>query len=138
LLHPPIAPAFPPRRSSDLLVLALSAGYRSDRMRAFFNPGDDPQGVNYQARQAMYSLADGGLWGRGLGQSRAKWSYLPNSHNDFIFAIIGEELGFLGCALVLGLFALFVYTGLRIAARSVDPFLRLLTATATTWITAQA
>ncbi|MBH0780111.1 putative lipid II flippase FtsW [Nocardia bovistercoris] len=119
-------------------VLALSAGYRSDRMRAFFSPGDDPQGIGYQARQALYSLADGGIWGRGLGQSRAKWSYLPNSHNDFIFAIIGEELGFLGCALVLGLFALFVYTGLRIAARSVDPFLRLLTATATTWITAQA
>ncbi|WP_216909916.1 putative lipid II flippase FtsW [Nocardia noduli] len=119
-------------------VLALSAGYRSDRMRAFFNPGDDPQGIGYQARQALYSLADGGIWGRGLGQSRAKWSYLPNSHNDFIFAIIGEELGFLGCALVLGLFALFVYTGLRIASRSVDPFLRLLTATATTWITAQA
>ncbi|QIS02841.1 putative lipid II flippase FtsW [Nocardia brasiliensis] len=119
-------------------VLALSAGYRSDRMRAFFNPGDDPQGINYQARQALFSLADGGIWGRGLGQSRAKWSYLPNSHNDFIFAIIGEELGFLGCALVLGLFALFVYTGLRIASRSVDPFLRLLTATATTWITGQA
>ncbi|MEV0295016.1 putative lipid II flippase FtsW [Nocardia sp. NPDC050710] len=119
-------------------VLALSAGYRSDRMRAFFNPGDDPQGIGYQARQALYSLADGGIWGRGLGQSRAKWSYLPNSHNDFIFAIIGEELGFLGCALVLGLFALFVYTGLRIAGRSVDPFLRLLVATATTWITAQA
>ncbi|WP_280313250.1 putative lipid II flippase FtsW [Nocardia abscessus] len=119
-------------------VLALSAGYRSDRMRAFFNPVDDPQGINYQARQALYSLADGGIWGRGLGQSRAKWNYLPNSHNDFIFAIIGEELGYLGCALVLGLFALFVYTGLRIATRSVDPFLRLLTATATTWITSQA
>ncbi|MFD6355216.1 putative lipid II flippase FtsW [Nocardia tengchongensis] len=119
-------------------ILALSAGYRSDRMRAFFNPGDDPQGIGYQARQAMYSLADGGIWGRGLGQSRAKWSYLPNAHNDFIFAIIGEELGFLGCALVLGLFALFVYAGLRIASRSVDPFIRLLTASATTWITCQA
>ncbi|MFC9665298.1 putative lipid II flippase FtsW [Nocardia sp. NPDC127606] len=119
-------------------VLALSAGYRSDRVRAFFNPGDDPQGANYQARQAKYSLADGGIWGRGLGQSRAKWSYLPNSHNDFIFAIIGEELGFLGCMLVLALLALFVYAGIRIALRSVDPFLRLLTATATTWITAQA
>jgi cell division protein FtsW len=119
-------------------VLALTAGYRSDRMRAFFNPGNDPQGIGYQARQALFSLADGGIWGRGLGQSRAKWSYLPNAHNDFIFAIIGEELGFLGCALVLGLFALFVYTGLRIASRSVDPFLRLLTATATTWITGQA
>lgn len=119
-------------------VLALSAGYRSDRMKAFFNPGADPQGIGYQARQAMYSLADGGIWGRGLGQSRAKWSYLPNSHNDFIFAIIGEELGFLGCGLVIGLFALFVYTGLRIATRSADPFLRLLTATATTWIVSQA
>ncbi|QLY33622.1 putative lipid II flippase FtsW [Nocardia huaxiensis] len=119
-------------------ILALSAGYRSDRMRAFFNPGEDPQGIGYQSRQALYSLADGGIWGRGLGQSRAKWSYLPNAHNDFIFAIIGEELGFLGCALVLGLFALFVYTGLRIATRSVDPFLRLLTASATTWITGQA
>ncbi|MFC8530577.1 putative lipid II flippase FtsW [Nocardia sp. NPDC057227] len=120
------------------VVLALSAGYRSDRMRAFFNPGDDPQGIGYQARQAMFSLADGGIWGRGLGQSRAKWSYLPNSHNDFIFAIIGEELGFLGCMLVLGLFALFVYTGLRIATRSADPFLKILIATATTWITSQA
>ncbi|WP_280256113.1 putative lipid II flippase FtsW [Nocardia wallacei] len=119
-------------------VLALSAGYRSDRMRAFFNPGDDPQGIGYQARQALFSLADGGIWGRGLGQSRAKWSYLPNAHNDFIFAIIGEELGFLGCALVLGLLALFAHTGLRIASRSVDPFLRLLTATATFWITGQA
>ncbi|AHH17163.1 lipid II flippase FtsW [Nocardia nova SH22a] len=119
-------------------VLALSAGYRSDRMRAFFSPGDDPQGIGYQARQALFSLADGGIWGRGLGQSRAKWSYLPNAHNDFIFAIIGEELGFLGCALVLGLFALFVFVGLRIASRSSDPFLRLLTAAATTWITGQA
>ncbi|MFD8247502.1 putative lipid II flippase FtsW [Nocardia sp. NPDC059691] len=119
-------------------VLAMSAGYRSNRVRSFFNPGSDPQGDNYQARQALYSLADGGIWGRGLGQSRAKWSYLPNAHNDFIFAIIGEELGFLGCALVLGLFALFVYTGLRIASRSADPFLRLLTASATTWIAGQA
>ncbi len=119
-------------------LLAISAGYRSDRLRAFFNPGEDPQGIGYQARQATYSLADGGLFGRGLGQSYAKWSYLPNSHNDFIFAIIGEELGFLGCLVVFGLFALFVYTGIRIALRSADPFLKLLTATATTWITAQA
>ena len=119
-------------------TLALTAGYRSQRVRAFFNPGEDPQGAGYQARQAKFSLADGGLWGRGLGQSRAKWSYLPNAHNDFIFAIIGEELGFLGCVAVIGLFALFAYVGLRIAMRSVDPFLRLFTATATTWIIGQA
>lgn len=119
-------------------VLALTAGYRSARVRAFFNPGEDPQGAGYQARQARFSLADGGIWGRGLGQSRAKWSYLPNAHNDFIFAIIGEELGFIGGVAVIGLFALFAYVGLRIAMRSVDPFLRLFTATATVWIIGQA
>ena len=119
-------------------ILTVTAGYRSQRVRAFFNPGDDPQGIGYQARQAKFSLADGGLWGRGLGQSRAKWNYLPNAHNDFIFAIIGEELGFLGGAAVIGLFGLFAFVGLRIAMRSVDPFLRLFTATATTWIIGQA
>ncbi|MFD6675257.1 putative lipid II flippase FtsW [Rhodococcus zopfii] len=124
--------------SAFAVVLALTAGYRSARVRAFLNPGEDPQGIGYQARQAKFSLADGGIWGRGLGQSRAKWSYLPNAHNDFIFAIIGEELGFLGGVAVLGLFGLFAYVGLRIAMRSVDPFLRLFTATATTWIIGQA
>ncbi|TQF73597.1 putative lipid II flippase FtsW [Rhodococcus spelaei] len=120
------------------VVLAFTAGYRSARVKAFLNPGDDPQGIGYQGRQAKFSLADGGLFGRGLGQSRAKWSYLPNAHNDFIFAIIGEELGFIGCLAVIILLALFVFAGLRIAMRSIDPFLRLLTATATTWILAQA
>ncbi len=119
-------------------VLAFTAGYRSNRIKAWLNPGDDPQGLGYQSNQAKFSLADGGPFGVGLGQSRAKWSYLPNAHNDFIFAIIGEELGFIGCMAVLGLFALFVYTGLRIAMRSVDPFLRLLAAGSTTWIFAQA
>lgn len=123
---------------TGVVILALTAGYRSDRVRAFLDSDADPQGTGYQARQAMYSLADGGLFGRGLGQSVAKWSYLPNSHNDFIFAIIGEELGFVGGAAVIGLFGLFVYTGLRIAVRSSDPFLRILTATVTTWITGQA
>ncbi|CAM2971096.1 putative lipid II flippase FtsW [Prescottella defluvii] len=120
------------------VTLALTAGYRSARVQSFLNPDDDAQGAGYQARQAKYALADGGLFGGGLGQSRAKWSYLPNAHNDFIFAIIGEELGFIGAGAVIGLFALFVYTGLRIARRSADPFLQLLTATATAWITGQA
>nr|WP_246600928.1 putative lipid II flippase FtsW [Skermania piniformis] len=124
--------------ATGAVLLALSAGYRSDRMKAFFNPGHDPQGIGYQARQAQFSLADGHWFGVGLGQSRAKWSYLPNSHNDFIFAIIGEELGFLGGLALIALFALFAYIGLRIAARNVDPFLQLLAATGTVWITAQA
>ena len=78
------------------------------------------------------STWEGGLFGVGLGQGRAKWSYLPNAHNDFIFAIIGEELGFLGAFAVLALFATLAYTGLRIATRSVDPWLRIVVATSTT------
>jgi cell division protein FtsW len=121
------------------VVLGLTAGYRQARITAFLSPSTvDPQGPGYQATQALYSLADGGLFGVGLGQGRAKWSYLPNAHNDFIFAIIGEELGFLGAAAVLALFATLAYTGLRIAARSADPWLRIVVATSTAWLVGQA
>jgi cell division protein FtsW len=121
------------------VVLGLTAGYRQARIAAFLSPATaDPLGPGYQATQALYSLADGGLFGVGLGQGRAKWSYLPNAHNDFIFAIIGEELGFLGAAAVLALFATLAYAGLRIAARSADPWLRIVVATSTTWLVAQA
>ena len=88
--------------------------------------------------QAKFTLADGGLTGQGLGQSESKWSYLPNAYNDFIFAIIGEELGLIGCVTVVVLFAALAFVGLRIAARWVDPFLRLLAAVSTTWICGQA
>lgn len=118
-------------------VLALSAGYRSARVQSWLNPAADAQGSGYQARQARFALANGGIFGDGLGQGTAKWNYLPNAHNDFIFAIIGEELGFVGAAGLLCLFGLFAYTGMRIARRSADPFLRLLTATATLWILSQ-
>ncbi|QCQ93815.1 putative lipid II flippase FtsW [Rhodococcus sp. SGAir0479] len=120
------------------VVLGMTAGYRSDRIRAFMNPELDPQGLNYQTIQAKYALANGGLFGKGLGQSDAKWSYLPQSHNDFIFAVIGEELGFVGAALLIGLFVIVLLAGMRIAQRSTDPFLRILTAAATTWIVLQA
>jgi cell division protein FtsW len=118
-------------------VLAMSAGYRSARVQSWLNPAADAQGSGYQARQARFALANGGIFGDGLGQGTAKWNYLPNAHNDFIFAIIGEELGFVGAAGLLCLFGLFAYTGMRIARRSADPFLRLLTATATLWIMSQ-
>ncbi|AFM17913.1 cell division-specific peptidoglycan biosynthesis regulator FtsW [Mycolicibacterium chubuense NBB4] len=118
-------------------ILAVSAGYRSARVQAWLNPGADAQGMGYQSRQARFALANGGVFGDGLGQGTAKWNYLPNAHNDFIFAIIGEELGFVGAAGLLCLFGLFAYTGMRIARRSADPFLRLLTATATLWVLAQ-
>jgi cell division protein FtsW len=118
-------------------VLAVSEGYRSDRVQSWLNPAADSQGSGYQARQAKFALANGGVFGDGLGQGTAKWNYLPNAHNDFIFAIIGEELGLVGAVGLLGLFGLFAYTGMRIARRSADPFLRLLTATATLWIMGQ-
>jgi cell division protein FtsW len=118
-------------------VLAVSAGYRSDRVRSWLHPGADPQDSGYQARQAKFALANGGIFGHGLGQGTAKWNYLPNAHNDFIFAIIGEELGFVGAFGLLALFGVFAYTGMRIARRSADPFLRLLTATTTMWVLGQ-
>lgn len=118
-------------------VLAVSEGYRSDRVRSWLDPSADAQGSGYQARQAKFALANGGVFGDGLGQGTAKYNYLPNAHNDFIFAIIGEELGFVGAFGLLALFGLFAYTGMRIARRSADPFLRLLSATATMWVIGQ-
>jgi len=121
------------------LAMAGIASYRSDRIDAFLNPeAADPTGIAYQANQAAFSLADGGWFGAGLGQGRAKWMYLPNAHNDFIFAIIGEELGLVGCLVVLGLFATLAYVGLRIAARNTDPWHRLVAATLSTLLVGQA
>ena len=122
---------------STAAVLAVSAGYRSARVQSWLDPSSDAQGSGYQARQAKFALANGGVFGDGLGQGTAKWNYLPNAHNDFIFAIVGEELGFIGAAGLLGLFGVFAFTGMRIAKRSADPFLRLLTATATAWVIGQ-
>ncbi|MBU8816788.1 putative lipid II flippase FtsW [Mycolicibacterium goodii] len=119
------------------IVLAFAEGYRSDRVQSWLNPGADTQGSGYQARQARFALANGGVFGDGLGQGTAKWNYLPNAHNDFIFAIIGEELGLIGATGLLALFGLFAYTGMRIARRSADPFLRLLSATTTLWLIGQ-
>lgn len=124
--------------AAGAVTMAGLAGYRSVRIQSFLHPGSDPQGAAYQARQAMFSLADGGWWGVGLGQGSAKWDYLPNAHNDFIFAIIGEELGFLGCLVVLLLFGTLAYVGIRIATRNTDPWIKLVSATVTTWLVGQA
>ncbi|MFB9908273.1 putative lipid II flippase FtsW [Allokutzneria oryzae] len=119
-------------------VLAVTAGYRLDRLTSFFDPENASGDSVYQASQALYALADGGFLGVGLGQGSAKWRYLPNVHNDFIFAVIGEELGLVGCLLVLTLFGLLAYSGLRIAMRNTDPWIRLVSATFTVWLVAQA
>ncbi len=120
------------------VVLAMVAQYRMDRITTFLDPASDPTGRGYHARQALFALADGGMFGRGLGQGWSKWQYLPNAHNDFIFAVIGEELGFVGCAVVLILFGTTAYVGMRIAARNTDPWIRLVAATLTAWLVGQA
>lgn len=113
-------------------------GYRWARFISFTNPLADPQGNGYQATQSFIGLASGGLFGVGLGASRQKWLSLPNAHTDFIYSIIGEELGLVGALLVLALFGLFVYSGIRIALRAPDMFGRLLAAGITAWIGLQA
>ncbi|RZS34803.1 cell division-specific peptidoglycan biosynthesis regulator FtsW [Herbihabitans rhizosphaerae] len=123
---------------AGVVVLAIGSGYRLSRVLSFLSPTDDTAGAAYQANQALYALADGGLFGKGLGQGPSKWKYLPNVHNDFIFALIGEELGFLGCALVLGLFVMLAIVGMRIATRNVDPWIRIVAGTLTAWLVAQA
>ncbi|MBM7367113.1 putative lipid II flippase FtsW [Gordonia hydrophobica] len=119
-------------------VLALMWSYRAARVFSFLNGNQDVLGAGYQANQAKYALADGGLFGKGLGMGTAKWNYLPNAHNDFIFAVIGEEFGLVGGISVLGIYLLLGYAGLRIARRSVDPFLRLMSGTITVLLLAQA
>ncbi len=120
------------------VVLAIGAPYRLDRVVTYLDPDRDPTGAGLQARQALFALAEGGFFGKGLTNGSSKWRYLPNVHSDFIFAVIGEELGFIGCLLVLGLFALLAIVGLRIAARNTDPWIRMVSATLTVWLVAQA
>ncbi|HET9728788.1 MAG TPA: putative lipid II flippase FtsW, partial [Acidimicrobiia bacterium] len=119
-------------------VLAFGAGYRRARMFAFLHPGRDLGNTGYQLRQSLIALGSGGLNGVGLGAGRAKWLFLPNAHTDFIFAIVGEELGFVGCLLVLGLFAGFGLVGMQVARRAPDRFGRLVAAGVTAWIVGQA
>ncbi|MET0964923.1 MAG: putative lipid II flippase FtsW [Nakamurella sp.] len=117
--------------------LAISADYRLARLLSFINPEAHPDS-SYQLLQSLYGLGNGGWFGVGLGQSRAKWSYLPNADSDFIFAIIGEELGLIGAGVLLLLFALLAYTGLRIARRNVDPFVKIVASGCTVWLVGQA
>jgi len=120
------------------LMIAIEP-YRMARVTGFLDPFADAQGEGFQAVQGLYALSSGGWWGRGLGASREKWAGgLPNGHTDYIFAIIGEELGLLGTFLVLALFAVLSYAGIRVAKRTPDPFAKLAAAAVTAWITGQA
>jgi len=105
-----------------LVMLIAGEAYRRRRILAFLNPWADPQGIGYQIIQSYLALASGGLAGLGIGGSLQKLFFLPNAHTDFIFAILGEELGLIGTTAVLGLFALFLICGFRIAIAANDLF----------------
>jgi cell division protein FtsW len=118
--------------------LIFGEGYRRTRLLSFSDPWADAQNTGYQLIQGLIALGSGGWFGVGLGASRQKWEFVPNAHTDFIFAIIGEELGFVGGLVILALFATLVYAGVRIAVRAPDTFGRLLAAGITAWIGLQA
>jgi cell division protein FtsW len=110
-----------------LLVYEVTkAGYRMKRLLAFLDPAQDPRGIGFQLMQSFIAFGSGRLWGVGLGESRQKMFYLPEAHTDFIFSVIGEELGLAGALLVLALFAVVAARGFRIARRHPDPFASLL------------
>ncbi len=119
-------------------VFALSADYRRARITAFLNPWENAGGTGYQTIQSLIGVASGGVSGTGLGASRAKWGFLPEAHTDFVFAIIGEELGLVGSLLVVGIFAAMIICGLRIAARASDTFGAMLAIGVTAWFAIQA
>ncbi len=112
-----LAPAVP------LLIIAIyAAPYRWRRMTAFWDPWSDARGSGFQIIQSWLAFGNGGLLGQGVGGSRQKLFYLPESHTDFIFAIVGEELGFVGAVAFVALFAVLIWRGLRIGLRTSEPF----------------
>jgi cell division protein FtsW len=119
-------------------LLINRVGYRRRRILGFIDPWSDPRGAGFQIIQSLLALGSGGLFGRGLGEGTQKLFYLPAPHTDFIFAVLGEELGFLGGLIVILLFGAFIYFGAIIARRSPDFFGSLLALGITTWIGLQA
>ena len=121
-----------------VVQVAQMGDSRVRRITEFFNEGCDRQGACYQTTRGLYGLGTGGITGIGLGESREKWSYLPEAHNDFIFAILGEELGLLGTLLVLGLFGVLAFAMTRIVRRHTDPFVQITTGAICAWVLGQA
>lgn len=120
------------------VVLALTAEYRMKRVMIFLDPWQDKLGDGWQIIQSIYAIASGGLFGVGLGKSTQKYMYIPEPHNDFIFAILSEELGFIGALGVIALFAIFIWRGIVIAMKAPDMFGTLLAVGITTMVGIQA
>ncbi|MCL6610766.1 MAG: putative lipid II flippase FtsW [Peptococcaceae bacterium] len=122
-----------------VIAAIFTEDYRRDRFLAFLNPEEDPTGAGWHILNSLMSLGSGGLLGTGLGQGRhSKFLYLPERQTDFIFAVIGEELGFIGGCLVILLFILFIWRGFKIAITSPDPFASLLAAGIVSGVALQA
>lgn len=120
-------------------AMVVTSANRMGRIKDWIGGGCvDPHGSCWQTTHGQYALADGGWWGVGLGASREKWQWLPAAHNDFIFAIIGEELGLPGTLVIIGLFGLLAFACYRLVVRSGDFFVRVATAGVMVWILAQA
>ena len=121
-----------------MLQMTGKGGFRLERISTFFNPWADAQGTGYQMVQSLYAIGSGGVFGVGLGESKQKYLYIPEPHNDFIFAILAEELGFVGCVFVIALFAIFIWRGLLVSMKAPDMFGSLLAVGITTLVGAQA
>ncbi|KKW10469.1 MAG: Cell cycle protein [Candidatus Gottesmanbacteria bacterium GW2011_GWB1_49_7] len=119
------------------LGLAFNSSTFRERWDVFLHPDTDPQGTGYQTRQIKITLGSGGFWGLGIGRSRQKYGYIPDIQTDAIFAVVGEEFGFLGATLVVAVFAFLIFRGFRIAERSPDEFGRVAVAGITTWLAVQ-
>ena len=115
-----------------------SGGFRLDRIETFFNPWENATTTGYQLVQSLYAIGSGGLFGLGLGESKQKYLYIPEPHNDFIFAILAEELGFLGCLAVIVLFGIFIWRGVLSAMKAPDMFGSLLATGITALVGLQA
>jgi cell division protein FtsW len=121
-----------------IYLLIVRVPYRLQRVHTFFSPGSDPQGHGFQLLQSLISVGSGGLTGVGLMESHQKLFFLPEAHTDFIFAVICEEFGFIGAAIVLTLFAVYGWRGLVTAMKAPDQFGRLLGIGITTMVVGQA
>ncbi|MFA6272895.1 MAG: putative peptidoglycan glycosyltransferase FtsW [Candidatus Paceibacterota bacterium] len=121
-----------------VIILANSRPYVMNRFKTFFNPDADPTGASYQIHQSLIAIGSGGLTGRGFGQSIRKFNYLPEPMGDSIFAVVGEEFGFVGTALLILLFTGFAWRGLWIANRSTDSFAGLMAVGIVTMIMSQS
>ncbi|HET6627290.1 MAG TPA: putative lipid II flippase FtsW [Nocardioidaceae bacterium] len=119
------------------LWLASTSRERLERLTNFADPFKDYQGAGWQSAHGLFAMSSGGWFGKGISASQQKWGSLPEAHTDFIFAVLGEELGLVGTLLVLVLFLTIAYAGIRVAVRTQDPFIRYMSAGITIWLMAQ-